>query len=102
MDDQLEDSAIDHSNKKCEYTLKWEKDQLKWQETVNDSEDNLKWFEELPMVDFPTEGDSKLIKIKDTLKSSRRPYKRFEGYYKLEDVIDQFMYIWFEDTTSSD
>ena len=52
--------------------------------------------------EFPLEDDDKMIDIKELLKSTRRPYPRFEGYYKLEDIIDQYMYIWYEETTSSD
>jgi hypothetical protein len=40
--------------------------------------------------------------IRVTLKSTRRPYQRFDGYYRLEEVIEQYMHVWFEETTSSD
>lgn len=56
--------------------------------------------------DFPKDdngpGTIQIQDIKDVLLSYKGPYPRFEGYYRLEDIIDQYMIMWFEETTSSD
>jgi len=38
-------------------------------------------------MEFPVEENLK-EEIKRDLKSTRRPYNRFVGYYMLEDIID--------------
>jgi hypothetical protein len=38
-------------------------------------------------LEFPS-NEGEVEKIKVTLKSTRRPYERFDGYFKLEDIID--------------
>jgi hypothetical protein len=40
--------------------------------------------------------------IRETLRSFRRPYRRFEGFYRLENVIEEYMQIWYGEPTSSD
>lgn len=64
-------------------------------------EDGFEHYENEPFLEFPSEPRA-VEEIKDTLKSTRRPYERFDGYYRLEDIIDQYMYVWYEETTSSD
>jgi hypothetical protein len=54
------------------------------------------------MEDMPHDDEEAMQEIRGTLKSTRRPYRRFQGYYRLEDVIEQYMHIWFEEPTSSD
>jgi hypothetical protein len=96
----------------CAYTSAWEQERLKWKATPSRTEkrastpadefvDDFDHYENEPFLEFPNEP-SMVEEIKDTLKSTRRPYERFDGYFKLEDIIDQYMYIWYEETTSSD
>ena len=87
----------------CEYTTHWQQERLKWlhpeEEDSQDSKDSSVNSEDY--MDFPFESD-KIEDIKQILKANRRPYGKFEGYLSLEDIIEQYMYIWFEETTSSD
>ena len=64
--------------------------------------DDLEFIDDEPFLNMPAENGSAIQAIKDTLKSTRRPYQRFDGYYKLEDIIEQYMFIWYEESTSSD
>lgn len=36
------------------------------------------------------------------MKSVQGPYPRFNGYYPLEEVIDLYMEIWYDDDSDSD
>jgi hypothetical protein len=84
----------------CEYTTHWQQERLKWlQSEEENSQDSSVNSEDY--MDFPFELD-KIDDIKQILKANRRPYGKFEGYLSLEDIIEQYMYIWFEETTSSD
>ena len=85
-------------------TIKWEEERDKWilrkeesniNEQVNISE--LDDFKELPIDDL-----GQLTEIQDVLRQRGGPYPRFEAYYQLEEIIDQYMYMWFEESTSSD
>ena len=47
---------------------------------------------------LPTEG-REIRKIKDIMRSTRGPYSSFKCYYALEEVIDIYMEIWFEESS---
>ena len=40
--------------------------------------------------------------IKDIMRSVQSPYPPFKSYYQLEDVVDLYMEVWYEDSSSSD
>jgi len=39
-------------------------------------------------MDIPFDNAEKTAEVKATLKSTKRPYKRFDGFYKLESIIE--------------
>ena len=39
---------------------------------------------------------------KKSMKADIGPYKPFEGYYQLSEVIDTFMEIWYKDSSSDE
>ena len=99
--------------KVCQYTSNWEMQKQLWVGKSQDSKgaevfahsvkvDDLEFIDDEPFLNMPAENGEALLAIKDTLKSTRRPYQRFDGYYKLEDIIEQYMFIWYEESTSSD
>lgn len=94
-----------NNNNRCTYTERWEDQRAQWREgngTVSSEGAEIEGFyEDEPYLEFPSNPEQ-VEEIKNTLKSTRRPYERFDGYYRLEDIIDQYMYVWFEETTSSD
>ena len=67
---------------------------MKWQlgtakaetEEVVRATDELLLHEE--NIEFPHEDEEQVQSIKQVLKSTRAPYPRFDGYYRLEDIID--------------
>ena len=50
--------------------------------------DDLEFIDDEPFLNMPAENGEAMLAIKDTLKSTKRPYQRFDGYYKLEDIIE--------------
>ena len=92
--------------KQCPYTSTWALQREIWKTAVvkdrQEKEEELEVVEGEPFLDLPVENETAMEGIKQTLRSTRRPYPRFDGYYKLEEVIEQYMHVWFEDTTSSD
>ncbi len=40
-------------------------------------------------------------KAKKTMKSTTSPYEPFEAFYPLEDIIDAYMEIWYQDDSDS-
>lgn len=40
-------------------------------------------------------------KVKKIMKAQAPPYNRCPGYYPLEDAIDLYMQIWYDDSSSS-
>jgi hypothetical protein len=83
----------------CQYTSNWEIQRQLW---VGKSQENkgeevfplsvkvgdLEFIDDEPFLNMPSENGEALETIKDTLKSTKRPYQRFDGYYKLEDIIE--------------
>jgi hypothetical protein len=83
----------------CQYTSNWEIQRQLW---VGKSQENkgeevfplsvkvgdLEFIDDEPFLNMPAENGEALETIKDTLKSTKRPYQRFDGYYKLEDIIE--------------
>ena len=48
-------------------------------------------------------GNKKEVRyIKDIMRSVQSPYPPFRNYYQLEDVVDLYMEVWYEDSSSSD
>lgn len=47
-------------------------------------------------------SDPERRSLKKTMKSVQGPYSRFDNYYPLEEVIDLYMEIWYDDDSSSD
>jgi hypothetical protein len=43
------------------------------------------------------EDKRSLRRIKDTMKSVCAPYDQFSNYYKLEEVIDLYLEIWYDE-----
>ena len=41
-------------------------------------------------------------RVKKTMNSMAPPYPKFPAYYPLEDTIDLYMNIWYDDSSSSD
>lgn len=40
--------------------------------------------------------------LKKIMKSVQGPYNKFDSYYPLEEIIDLYMEIWYDDDSSSD
>ena len=86
--------------KVCQYTSNWEIQRQLWvgkgaenkgEEVFNILSvkvDDLEFIDDEPFLNMPAENGEALEVIKDTLKSTKRPYQRFDGYYKLEDIIE--------------
>jgi hypothetical protein len=86
--------------KVCQYTSNWEIQRQLWvgkgaenkgEEVFNVLSvkvDDLEFIDDEPFLNMPAENGEALEVIKDTLKSTKRPYQRFDGYYKLEDIIE--------------
>jgi hypothetical protein len=47
-------------------------------------------------------SDPERKRAKRTMKSMSPPYYKFTNYYPLEDIIDLYMQIWYDDSSSSD
>jgi hypothetical protein len=94
------DNNQQQAPKVCQYTSNWEIQRQLWvgKGAGNKGEevfpllsvkvDDLEFIDDEPFLNMPAENGEALEAIKDTLKSTKRPYQRFDGYYKLEDIIE--------------
>ena len=78
-----------------EIHTRWDRWRQKWLDTKNPGNDAKDGIECEPL---PTEG-REIRKIKDIMRSTRGPYSPFKCYYALEEVIDIYMEIWFEESS---
>lgn len=57
----------------------------------------------LPSKEVPIESsDPERRGLKKVMKSMQGPYQKFDAYYPLEEIIDLYMEIWYDDDSSSD
>ena len=47
-------------------------------------------------------GDPERRSLKKVMKSMQGPYAKFDAYYPLEEAIDLYMEIWYDDDSSSE
>lgn len=52
--------------------------------------------------DLPYTDKHEMRRIKEVMKSVKGPYPRFKECYKLAEIIDMYMEIWYADSSDSD
>ena len=80
--------------------MAWAKQRTAWLETKNKANDvrGSTKSKSLPEDNMNAERRS----VKHTMKSVQAPYERFQHYYSLEEAVDAYMEIWYEDSSDSD
>ena len=57
----------------------------------------------MPAKNIPSDQyDPERRALRKVMKSVQGPYPRFNAYYPLEEVIDLYMEIWYDDDSDSD
>ena len=81
-----------------EQHVAWEKRRQEWLGTYREGEDARGKRSSAPLP----EDQKALSDIKMVLKAWAGPYPSFRHYYPLEEVIDLYMEVWYDDSSSSD
>ncbi len=58
--------------------------------------------EVLKGCDLPYGDKREMRRIKEVMKAVRGPYPRFKNYYRLTEVIDKYMEIWYGEESSDE
>jgi len=79
---------------------RWAEHRNAWLAATNKGPDV---HEGLPSNPIPQDReDLERRRVKKTMKSVSPPYLKWPAYYPLEDTIDLYMQIWYDDSSSSD